>query len=160
MNPATSRGRLIFMSIVAVLILERLVITGLALTNFGQPFFNWISVILPLTHIAVVLFLVYTSDMLIYWLVIMWEIITTGNFAYMLWEKWTKANATHRTDLLGDFLPKWWPLAALVIFHLGITVLFLMPVVRGFLAQQRSKLDFEDAPPAPSPQTHDESQKM
>ena len=57
MNPTVSRGRLIFMIAVALLIVERLALAGLALANYNHPSFNWTAVILPLTHIAVVLFL-------------------------------------------------------------------------------------------------------
>ena len=78
MNPTISRGRLIFLIAVGLLIVERLAMAGLALANFSHPLFNWTSVILPLTHIAVVVFLVYTSDVLIYWLVIMWGILRTS----------------------------------------------------------------------------------
>ena len=160
MTPTLSRGRLLFAIAIVLRLLERLTLTGLALANYGQNYFNWTSVILPLTHIAVVVFLVYTSDMLIYWLVIMWGVITTGNFAYMLWDKWTKANTAERAEWYGKLLPRWLPIAALVIFHLVITLMFLLPVVRAFLAQQRSKLDFVDLPPAPPPPADVETKKM
>lgn len=145
----TNRGRTLFAMAVVLLILERMAMIGLALANYGQSYFNWISVVLPLTHIAVVLFLVYTSDMLIYWLVILWGGITTGNFGYMLWERWIKANTTERAEWFGRMLPKWGPIAALVLFHLVITLVLLLPVVRAFLAAQRSKLDFQDVPAPP-----------
>ena len=132
---------------------------GLALAGYGQPYFNWTSVVLPLTHIAVVLFLVYTSDMLIYWLVIMWGVITSGSYVYKLWERWTNANTAQRAEWYGKMLPTWWPIVALIVFHLVITLLFLLPIVRVFLAQQRSKLDLDETPVAPPPAADSQTSK-
>jgi len=146
MKPTVSRGRLIFMTAVALLIVERLTIAGLALANFSHPLFNWTSVILPLTHIAVVVFLVYTSDVLIYWLVIMWGIITTGHFSWLLLGEWRKIIAKEKTVELSRLLVDNWQIVALIIFHLTLTLLFLLPVVRTYLAYQRSKQDFEETP--------------
>lgn len=153
MNQTVSRGRLIFLIAVALLILERLVLTGLALASLGKPHFNWTSVVLPITHIAVVLFLVYTSDMLIYWLVILWGAITTGNFSYMLWSRWMTSTVAEKAEWFGTFMPKWWPFAALAVFHLFLTLLFLLPSIRVYLSNRLSILDFEDGsePSLPAP---------
>ena len=146
MTPTVSRGRLIFLTAVVLLILERLLISGLALANYSHPLFNWTSVILPLTHIAVVVFLVYTSDVLIYWLVIMWGIITTGHFSWLLLGEWRKIIAKDKTVELSNFLMHNWQFVALITFHLLMTVLFLLPAVRAYLAFERSLQDFEEAP--------------
>ena len=147
MNSTVSRGRLIFLTAVALLILERLAMAGLVLANYSHPVFNWTSVILPLTHIAVVCFLVYTSDVLIYWLVIMWGIITTGHFSWLLLGAWRTLIAKDKTIELSNFLMHNWQLVALITFHLLMTVLFLLPAVRAYLAFERSLQDFEEAPP-------------
>ncbi|MFT3883840.1 MAG: hypothetical protein QM703_29935 [Gemmatales bacterium] len=151
MNPSVSRGRLIFMTAVALLILERLALAGLALANFNNKEVNWTAVLLPLTHIAVVAFLAFTSDMLIYWLVIMWGIITTGHFSWQLWTTWRNIHVKDNTIEFTRVLTHNWLVVALIVFHLAITVAFLMPAVRAYLASQRSKFDFEDVPPAPPP---------
>ena len=143
MIPTASRGRLIFIITVALLIMERLALAGLALSNYSQQHFNWTSVLLPITHIAVVLFLVYTSDMLIYWLVIMWGIITTGHFGWLLWVQWRALLAHDKTVELSKVLISNWPVVLLVFFHLFLTLAFLLPSVRAWLSAQRSKLDFE-----------------
>lgn len=149
MNPTVSRGRLIFMIAAALLILERLALTGLALANYNNKDVNWTAVLLPITHIAVVLFLAFTSDMLIYWLVIMWGIITTGHFSWQLWTAWRNIHAKNETIELSSVLAHNWLLVALIVFHLLLTVAFLMPAVRAYLASQRSRLDFEDVPATP-----------
>lgn len=147
MNSTVSRGRLIFLTTAALLILERLAMAGLALANYSNPVFNWTSVILPLTHIAVVCFLVYTSDVLIYWLVIMWGIITSGHFSWLLLGAWRTLITKDKTIELSNFLIHNWQLVALITFHLLMTVLFLLPAVRAYLAFERSLQDFEEAPP-------------
>ncbi|HQR08250.1 MAG TPA: hypothetical protein PLN21_15590 [Gemmatales bacterium] len=150
MNSTVSRGRLIFVIAVALLILERLLLAGLALANLNNKEVNWTAVLLPLTHIAVVLFLAFTSDMLIYWLVIMWGIITTGHFSWQLWTTWRTIHAKDNTIELSRVLSHNWLVVVLVVFHLMLTLAFLMPAVRAYLASQRSKLDFEDVPAAPT----------
>lgn len=146
MNSTVSRGRLIFLIAVALLILERLSMAGWAVMNLNHKEVTWTAVLLPLTHIAVVLFLAFTSDMLIYWLVIMWGIITTGHFSWQLWTTWRNIHAKDNTIELSRVLSHNWLVVALVVFHLLLTLAFLMPAVRAYLASQRSKLDFEDAP--------------
>lgn len=149
MNSTVSQGRLIFMIAVTLLILERLSLAGLALANLNNKEVNWTAVLLPLTHIAVVLFLTFTSDMLIYWLVIMWGIITTGHFSWQLWTTWRNVHAKDNTIELSRVFSHNWLIVALVVFHLLLTLAFLMPAVRTYLASQRSKLDFEDLPVTP-----------
>ena len=144
MTNTVNRGRLLFFGAVALLVLERLLLTGLALASIGKPHFNWTSVVLPITHIAVVLFLVYTSDMLIYWLVILWGVITTGNFSYMLWNRWMTSTVAEKAEWFGSHLNRWWPFAALALFHLILTLVFLLPSIRAYLADRRSLLDFEE----------------
>jgi len=147
---------------VALLILERLSMAGWAVMNLNHKEVTWTAVLLPLTHIAVVLFLAFTSDMLIYWLVIMWGIITTGHFSWQLWTTWRNIHAKDNTIELSRVLSHNWLVVALVVFHLLLTLAFLMPAVRAYLASQRSKLDFEDAPavpPAP-PSTEIETKKI
>lgn len=151
MNPTVQRGRLLFMIAVALLILERLAIAGLALSNFNTQQLNWTSVVLPLTHIAVAVFLIFTSDVLIYWLVIMWGIITTSSFAYMLVDRYRKLEASEQPLFFSKYLPAWWPLVALIAFHLVITLCFLMPSIRAYLAYQRSKSDFAELPSSRTP---------
>jgi hypothetical protein len=149
MNSTVSRGRLIFMIAVTLLIVERLSLAGLALMNLNNKEVNWTAVLLPLTHIAVVLFLAFTSDMLIYWLVIMWGIITTGHFSWQLWTAWRNIHAKDNTIELSRVMAHNWLVLALLVFHLVLTLAFLLPVVRAYLASQRSKLDFEDMPAVP-----------
>lgn len=151
MTTTASRGRLIFLVAMTLLILERLTLTGLALSSFGKQNFNWTSVVLPITHIAVVLFLVYTADMLIYWLVILWGVITTGNFSFMLWRRWVESTIAEKGEWFGAYLSRWWPFAALAAFHLVQTLVFLLPSIRTYLSERRSTLDFEDVPPPPTP---------
>lgn len=146
MNSEVRRGRLIFMIAVALLIVERLSLAGLALANLNNKEINWTAVLLPLTHIAVVLFLAFTSDMLIYWLVIMWGMITTGHFGWQLWTTWRVVHARDNTIDLMRVLAHNWLVVVLVVFHLILTLVFLMPAVRAYLASQRSMLDFEEAP--------------
>ncbi len=162
MNPTVSRGRLVFLIAMSLLIVERLSLAGLALMNLNNKEVNWTAVLLPLTHIAVVGFLAVTSDMLIYWLVIMWGIITTGHFSWQLWTTWRNVHAKDNTIELSRVIAHNWLVVALVVFHLLLTLAFLMPAVRAYLASQRSKLDFEDAPPAsPSaPSTDVETRKL
>jgi hypothetical protein len=137
----TQRGRLLLYVAVTLLILERLIFAGYAIAAFSNSQINWTSVLLPLTHIAVVIFLLVTVDMLIYWLVIMWSLIVTGIFIhkFYLMFNWDSLK-------FSQGLPGWWMIGILMVFHLVILVILLLPAVRVYLAQQRSKLDFVDTP--------------
>lgn len=159
MKSSADRGKVILYMAVALLVLERLFMAGWALSNYQLAKFNWTSVVLPLTHIAVVAFLLYTSDMLIYWLVILWGIITTGNYAGKLWELYSALIPEDKHLFWTKWFPNWWPITALIVFHLLITMAFLLPSIRVYLAQQRSKLDFIDLPPTPPPPAENEKQE-
>jgi hypothetical protein len=137
----TQRGRLLLYVAVGLLILERLVFAGYAIAAFSKAEINWTSVLLPLTHIAVVIFLLITVDMLIYWLVIMWSLIVSGIFIQKFYVMFTWASLDFSRGL-----PGWWMIGLLMVFHLIILVMLLLPSVRAYLAQQRSKLDFVDMP--------------
>src|SRR3954453_8340327 len=83
MKSAPDRGRYLFLATAAAIILERMVFAGLVV--FG-PSFTWTQFLMPVTHIAVIAFLAYTADALIYWLVILWGLVTSGPFLYNLWD--------------------------------------------------------------------------
>ena len=152
--PSVSRGRLILYAAAMLLILERLIIAGFALAHFDKPEINWTSVLLPLTHIAVVLFLIFTSDALIYWLVILWGLITSGTYFYKIfYEMYPKLTAAEKAIFFTKVLPAWWQITTIALFHGIITIVLLLPVVRAYLAKQRSKLDFVDMSPPESPTT-------
>lgn len=170
MTSTAHRGKLILFTLVALLVAERLAMTGYVLVQYfgndkvvvkdgGKPkeevTLNWTSIVLPLTHIIVLAFLLYTSDMLIYWLVILWGVITSWNFAYKLWVLYEALIPSEKALFFSKWLPSpgWWPITFEVLFHLLITLCFLFPAVRVYLKQQRSKLDFIDLPPAPAAPT-------
>ncbi|HMO34469.1 MAG TPA: hypothetical protein PKA06_00365 [Gemmatales bacterium] len=144
-SPSVQRGKWLILLAVSLLILERLVITGYALAAINKSQINWTAVLLPLTHIAVVIFLLITVDMLIYWLVIMWSVIVSGIYVYKFWLMFTWDSLT-----LKHGLPGWWLIVSLMVFHIFIGLVLLTPSVRAYLAQQRSKLDFMESsePPA------------
>jgi hypothetical protein len=135
------RGKILLLVAVALLILERLTLAGYALARLDKPEINWTSVLLPLTHIAVTVFLLFTYDMLIYWLVIMWSVIVAGIFTYKFVDMFSWESLT-----LAHGLPGWWLVGLLMIFHTIIGIVLLMPSIRTYLAAQRSKLDFVDMP--------------
>ncbi|MFO0813285.1 MAG: hypothetical protein U0796_08710 [Gemmatales bacterium] len=153
--PTVNRGKLLLYVAVVLLVLERLIITGLALSQSSKPI-NWTFVLLPLTHIAVVLFLLFTSDLLIYWLVILWGVITSGTYFYKIYLMYLALTAAEQAVFFTKVLPAWWQMTALALFHAIITILILFPSVRSYLAQQRSKLDFVDMPPTSQPQNTDD----
>ncbi len=137
----TQRGRLLLYVAVSLLILERLVFAGYAIAAYSKAEINWTSVLLPITHIAVVIFLLFTVDMLIYWLVIMWSCIVSAIFIQKFYVMFTWDSLN-----FSNGLPGWWMIGILMVFHLIILVMLLLPPVRAFLVQQRSKLDFVDMP--------------
>ncbi len=148
MKPATDRGRLLFLATATAIILERLAIAAVVL--FG-PQFTWTSFLMPVTHIAVVLFLIYTADTLIYWLVLLWGVVTAGTFMNNLWGEYQKAVAKSHPDL-GHFLaaPQACLILGLAAFHIVTVLLLVAPAVRRHLAARRQALDqFEDSPPPP-----------
>jgi len=147
MNAAsTQRGRVLLYVAVILLILERLIIAGYALAAYNRSEINWTSVLLPLTHIAVVVFLLVTYDMLIYWLVVMWSCITTGIYVYKFNLMFSQLPPEERVNFFTRWMPSWWIVESLMVFHLIIAIMLVLPSVRAYLAQQRSKLDFVDLP--------------
>ncbi len=147
MNAAsTQRGRVLLYVAVILLILERLIIAGYALAAYNRSEINWTSVLLPLTHIAVVVFLLVTYDMLIYWLVVMWSCITTGIYVYKFNLMFSQLPSEERANFFTRWMPSWWIVESLMVFHLIIAIMLVLPSVRAYLAQQRSKLDFVDIP--------------
>jgi hypothetical protein len=101
----------------------------------------------------VVLFLIFTSDALIYWLVILWGFITSGTYVFKIQTMYKSLSAAEQQVFLTKILPHWWQITSLAIFHAIITFMLLLPAVRAYLAQQRSKLDFVDLPPTDSSKT-------
>src|SRR4051812_17359158 len=102
MRRAPDRGRLLFLATVIAVVLERLVIAGVVL--FGSQF-TWTNFLMPVTHIAVVVFLAYTADVLIYWLVILWGLVTSGTFLYNLWAEFQKATTAEQRAQFWTMLP-------------------------------------------------------
>lgn len=149
MKPAPDRGRLLFLATAAAIILERLAIAAVVLLG---PQFTWTSFLMPVTHIAVVVFLIFTADTLIYWLVLLWGVVTAGTFASNLWGEYQKAVAKSHPSF-GEFLsaPQADLILGLAAFHVVAVLLLLTPAVRRYLAARRQILDqFEDVPPPPA----------
>src|SRR5262245_10576646 len=100
MSPKVKRGRWLSTVVLSLLILERLAIAILALSNMGAPKFSWTMVVMPVTHILVAAFLWITADQLIYLLVLLWGIITGGGMLYDVWSNWTHPDPTLSPDKL------------------------------------------------------------
>jgi hypothetical protein len=146
MKPAPDRGRLLFLATATAIILERLVIAGLALRG---PF-NWTQLLMPVTHIAVVVFLIYTADFLIYWLVLLWGLVTSGTFVYNFWDAVRKLSPEQASQLWTTHAPQSILVVSLAIFHVVTVLLLLSPSVRTYLAKKREAQDpFEPAPAPP-----------
>jgi hypothetical protein len=157
MRPAPERGRLLFLATVAAVVVERLVIAGVVL--FG-PQFTWTNFLMPVTHIAVVIFLAYTADILIYWLVILWGLVTSGTFLYNLWGEYQKL-ATAEQKAQFWTAPTVLAILGLAAFHLVVVLLLLTPPIRAHLAKQRRNLDsFEDPPTPAAPETDESRYKV
>jgi hypothetical protein len=143
MKPAPDRGRFLFLITATAIVLERLVIAGMALTV--TPF-SWTNFLMPVTHIAVVVFLAYTADVLIYWLVILWGLVTAGTFAYNLWDAARKLSPEQMSQLWTTFAGQSVPVLALAVFHFVTIVILLSGPVRRYLAKKRQVMDqFEGA---------------
>jgi hypothetical protein len=144
MKTGLERGRLLFLATATAIILERLVFAGLVL--YDQAQFKWTSFLMPVTHVAVVVFLIYTADLLIYWLVILWGLVTSGTFAYNLWEELRKLSPEHKSQVWTS--PTAMVVIGLAVFHLVTILVLLSGPVRKYLAKRREALDaFEDALP-------------
>src|SRR4051794_26699034 len=138
MKSVPDRGRFLFLATTTAIILERVVIAGLALT--GKPF-SWTNFLMPVTHIAVVVFLAYTADALIYWLVILWGLVTSGTFAYNLWDAARKLTPEQASQLWTTLASQSIPVVALAVFHFVTVLLLLTPAVRRYLTKTRQAAD-------------------
>lgn len=143
MKPPSDRGRLLFLVSAAAVMLERLAIAGVVLAG---PQFSWTNFLMPVTHVAVVVFLIYTADTLIYWLVLLWGVVTAGTFLSNLWSTYHKLTPHDQ----GHFweIGQTWIILGLAAFHILTVLVLLSPPVRRYLANRRQALDqFEDTPP-------------
>jgi hypothetical protein len=141
MSPKVKRGRWLSITVLTLLILERLAIALLALSTMGNPKFSWTMVVMPLTHILVAAFLWITADQLIYLLVLLWGIITGGGMLYDAWDKWAHMAANlspedhHTLTLLIQNR------IIFASFHLLMVLLLLLPSVRIYFAAKRERFE-------------------
>lgn len=141
MSPQVKRGRWLSIVVLSLLILERLAIALLALFSMGNPKFSWTMVVMPVTHILVAAFLWITADQLIYLLVLLWGIITSGGMLYDAWDKWMHSALNLSPEEHHNLTLLIQNRVIFGFFHLLIVLLLLLPSVRIYFAAKRERFE-------------------